>query len=90
MEFEGIVYVSCDFGIVQFNLATLQFGDTYFIGDNGAEISISQTTIYNGFIYAASNTGIRRAAITNKNLVDYNQWQVDCFRKLVWNNNFWY
>jgi hypothetical protein len=74
MEFEGIVYVSCDFGIVQFNLATLQFGDTYFIGTNGAEISISQTTIYNGFIYAASNTGIRRAAITNKNLVDYNQW----------------
>ena len=76
MEFEGIVYVSCDFGIVQFNLATLQFGDTYFIGANGAEISISQTTIYNGFIYAASNTGIRRAAITNKNLVDYNQWEL--------------
>lgn len=76
MEFEGIVYISCDFGIVQFNLATLQFGDTYFIGSNGAEISISQTTIYNGFIYAASNTGIRRAAISNKNLVDYNQWEL--------------
>ena len=76
MEFEGIVYVSCDFGIVQFNLATLQFGDTYFIGSNGAEISIAQTTIYNGFIYAASNTGIRKAAITNKNLVDYNQWEL--------------
>ena len=29
MEFEGIAYVSCDFGIVQFNLATMQFGDTY-------------------------------------------------------------
>jgi hypothetical protein len=76
MEFEGIVYVSCDFGIVQFNLGTLQFGDTYFIGTNGAEISISQTTIYNGFIYAASNTGIRKAAISNKNLVDYNQWEL--------------
>ncbi|MFE3869665.1 T9SS type A sorting domain-containing protein [Flavobacterium sp. ZS1P70] len=76
MEFEGIVYVSCDFGIVQFNLATLQFGDTYFIGANGAEISISQTTNYNGFIYAASNTGIRRAAISNKNLVDYKQWEL--------------
>ncbi|MFE3867657.1 T9SS type A sorting domain-containing protein [Flavobacterium sp. LS2P90] len=76
MEFEGIVYVSCDFGIVQFNLATLQFGDTYFIGTNGAEISISQTTIHNGFIYAASNTGIRRAAISNKNLVDYKQWEL--------------
>ena len=76
MEFEGIVYVSCDFGIVQFNLKTLQFGDTYFIGNNGAEISVKQTTIFNGFIYAATNTGVRKATITNKNLVDFNQWEL--------------
>ncbi len=75
MEFEGIAYVSCDFGIVQFNLATMQFGDTYFIGDNGAEIIVNQTTVYNGFIYAATNSGIRRAAVTNKNLIDYRQWE---------------
>ena len=74
MEHDGIVYVSCDFGIVQFNLATMLFGDTYFIGDNGAEISVTQTTVYNGYIYAATNSGIRRADITNKNLVDFNQW----------------
>jgi hypothetical protein len=75
MEFEGIAYVSCDFGIVQFNLATLQFGDTYFIGDNGAEIRVNQTALFNGFIYAATNSGIRRANISNKNLIDYNQWE---------------
>jgi ligand-binding sensor domain-containing protein len=76
MELEGIVYVSCDFGIVQFNLKTLQFGDTYFIGANGAEISVKQTAIFNGFIYAATNTGVRRATISNKNLVDFNQWEL--------------
>ncbi|UQD55450.1 T9SS type A sorting domain-containing protein [Flavobacterium sp. K5-23] len=75
MEFEGIVYVSCDFGIVQFNLATLLFGDTYFIGDGGAEIIVRQTAVYNGFIYAATNFGIRRADIKGKNLNDYQQWQ---------------
>ncbi len=74
MEFEDIAYVSCDFGIVQFNLATMQFGDTYFIGDNGVEIKVDQTAIFNGFIYAATNSGIRRAAISNKNLIDFNQW----------------
>lgn len=74
MEFEGVAYVSCDFGIVQFNLATMQFGDTYFIGDNGAEIIVNQTAFFNGFIYAATNNGMRRAAISNKNLIDYNQW----------------
>ncbi len=74
MEFEGIVYVSCDFGIVQFNLATMLFGDTYFIGNNGAEISVRQTTVFTGFIYAATGDGIRKADTTNKNLIDFNQW----------------
>jgi hypothetical protein len=74
MEYGGVAYVSCDFGIVQFNLTTLLFGDTYFIGDNGLEESVQQTAIYNGFIYAATANGVRKADITNKNLVDYNQW----------------
>ncbi|MGO4820172.1 MULTISPECIES: type IX secretion system anionic LPS delivery protein PorZ [unclassified Flavobacterium] len=76
LEYQGILYISCDFGIVQFNLQTMLFGDTYFIGDNGAEISVNQTAIQNGFIYAATNSGIRRADITNKNLNDYRQWQL--------------
>lgn len=75
MEFEGVAYVSCNFGIVQFNLATMQFGDTYFIGDNGAEIKVNQATVFNGFIYAATNNGVRRAPVSNKNLIDYNQWK---------------
>ena len=74
MEYNGIVYVSCDFGIVQFNLATMLFGDTYFIGNNGAEISVSQTAVFNGFIYASTIDGIRKADIANKNLIDFNQW----------------
>jgi hypothetical protein len=45
-----VCFVSCDF--VQFNLQTLLFGDTYFIGDNGAEIIVNQTALFNGFIYA--------------------------------------
>ncbi|MCP2028117.1 ligand-binding sensor domain-containing protein [Flavobacterium sp. HSC-32F16] len=76
LEQNGLLYVSCDFGIVQFNLSTLQFGDTYFIGDNGAEISVKQTAFFNGFIFAATSSGIRRASITNPNLIDFSQWAV--------------
>lgn len=76
MEHNGLVYVACDFGIVQFNLTTLQFGDTYFIGDNGAEISIKQTAYFNGFIFAATSNGIRKANSTNANLIDFNQWSL--------------
>ena len=75
MEYGGIVYVATDFGIVQFNLATSQFGDTYYIGDNGAELKVTQTTIYKGFIYASTSNGIRRGDIANPNLIDYKQWQ---------------
>jgi hypothetical protein len=74
MEDKGIVYVSCDFGIVQFNLATMLFGDTYFIGNNGAEISVTQTAVFNGYIYASTIDGIRKADIASKNLIDFNQW----------------
>lgn len=74
-EFEGIIYISCDFGIVQYNLATMGFGDTYFIGTGIAEISISQTAVFNNYIYAATaNQGIKRADINNPNLIDATQW----------------
>ena len=74
MEHNGILYVSCDFGIVQYNLATSGFGDTYRIGDLGSEIKVSQTAISNGIIYAATSIGVKTASISNPNLNDYNQW----------------
>ena len=83
MEYDGIVYVSCDFGIVQYKLATLEFGDTYFIGPTGQEIKVYQTTVFNGDIYAVTQYyGIRKAAVTNPNLNDFAQWQ-------VFDNGFW-
>ena len=76
MEYNGILYISCDFGIVQYNLSTLQFGDTYFIGPNGLEVKIYQTTIFNNEIYAVTDVyGIKKASITNPNLNDFAQWQ---------------
>jgi sugar lactone lactonase YvrE len=74
MEYNGILYLSTDFGIVQYNLATSGFGDTFRIGDLGAEIKVSQTAINNGVIYAATSIGIKSANIINPNLNDYNQW----------------
>jgi ligand-binding sensor domain-containing protein len=75
MEFGGIVYVATDFGIVQFNMANSKFGDTYYIGDNGAELQVTQTTVFKGFIYASTSNGIRKGDVTNTNLIDFSQWQ---------------
>ena len=83
IEYDGIVYVSCDFGIVQYKLATLEFGDTYFIGPAGQEIKVYQTAVFNGDIYAVTQyNGIRKASVTNPNLIDYSQWE-------VFDSNYW-
>ncbi|MFM9825774.1 T9SS type A sorting domain-containing protein [Flavobacterium sp.] len=84
IEYNGIVYISCDFGVVQFNLSTLQFGDTYFIGPSGEETRVYQTTIYNNEIYAVTQYyGIRKGNLSNPNLNDFKQWQV--FDARYWN-----
>lgn len=74
MEYQGIIYISCDFGIVQYNLNTLVFGDTYFIGNGGTQLKVKQTAVFGGKLYAATASGIRNALVTNPNLIDYNQW----------------
>ena len=74
---DRVAYVSTDFGISVYNLQGLEFGDSYFIGNGGSQISVKQTTILNNTIYAAcgNNNAIKRAAQSNPNLIDYQQWQ---------------
>lgn len=75
-EFENTLYIATGFGISLFDLARLEFDDSYFIGDNGARLNIVQTAIYEGYIYAASPTGgLRRALSAAENLIDFNNWE---------------
>lgn len=74
-EYNGNLYISTQFGISVFDLAALEFGDTYFIGDLGSQIDISQTTVQDPYIFAAtSNNGIRRALVDDDDLIDYQNW----------------
>ena len=77
-EHDGFIYISTNFGISVYDLNQLQFGDSYFIGNGGSQIAVNQTAIYNGFIYAAcaSSSGIRKASLSNPNLIDYQQWSL--------------
>jgi streptogramin lyase len=74
-EYEGNLYIATQYGISVYDLEALEFGDSYFIGDLGAQINITQTTVFGPFIYAASNEGgLRRALVANDNLIDYEEW----------------
>lgn len=74
---DNTVYISTDFGISVYDLKRLEFGDSYFIGNGGTQISVNQTTVLNNTIYAAcgNNNAIKKAELSNPNLIDYQQWQ---------------
>ena len=76
-EYLGLVYISTDFGISVYDLERLEFGDTYFIGNNNSQIPVEKTTVFNETIYAACNSsnGIRKGLLSNPNLIDSQQWQ---------------
>ena len=83
-EYNGIVYVSCKFGIVQFNLSNNEFGDTYFLGASITDYQeVFQTTVFNNAIYAVTiYNGIKKGDLTNPNLNDFSQWS-------VFDGNYW-
>ncbi|WP_178990964.1 type IX secretion system anionic LPS delivery protein PorZ [Winogradskyella schleiferi] len=76
-ENEGLVYISTDYGVSIYDLERLEFGDTYFLGDGGSQITVKQVSILNNEIYVAclNNNGVKKADLTNPNLIDFGQWQ---------------
>ncbi|PVW14098.1 type IX secretion system anionic LPS delivery protein PorZ [Marixanthomonas spongiae] len=82
-EYEDLLYIATEYGISVYNLATLEFGDTYFIGNGGSQINITQTEIAEPYIFAATaSNGIKRALLESDNLIDFQQWTT------VQNGNF--
>lgn len=75
-EHEGLVYISTDYGISVYDLDRLEFGDTYFIGNGGSQITVNQVTVLNNEIFAAcsSGNGLKKANLDNPNLIDFSQW----------------
>lgn len=73
--YNGYAYISTNYGISLYDINNLEFGDTYFIGPNGTQIIINDTTVFQNEIYAASESGLYKANVDNPNLIDYQQWE---------------
>ncbi len=76
-EHDGLIYISTDYGVSVYDLEGLEFGDTYFLGNGGAQITVNQVTVLNNEIYAAcsNSNGLKKADLNNPNLIDFSQWQ---------------
>ncbi|KGL62141.1 two-component regulator propeller domain-containing protein [Polaribacter sp. Hel1_85] len=73
-EVNNKLYLSTPFGIVVYDIENLEFGDTYFIGNNSSSLEVNQTAIFNGFIYAATDRGLFSADLSSNLLIDFNNW----------------
>jgi len=74
-EFNDKLYLSLPFGIVVYDIEKLEFGDTYFIGNNSSSLEVNQIEVLNGFIYAATDVGLFKADVTSNLLIDFNNWE---------------
>ena len=78
-EFNNKLYLSTPFGIVVYDIDNLEFGDTYFIGNNSSSIEVHEIEVLNGLIYAATEKGIFTADVTSNLLIDFNNWNQQFF-----------
>ncbi|MCE5332937.1 MAG: hypothetical protein LLF95_12465, partial [Bacteroidales bacterium] len=67
-------YLSCDFGILVLNTDKGEVADTYYIGTNGADVKVLNTTIHGLYLYAISSNTIYRGLLSEPNLANYEFW----------------
>lgn len=68
-------YLSCGFGIVALNLKKREVKDTYYIGDNAAQLRVNEMCFDGTYLFAATEAGVYRADINSDNLLDYTNWE---------------
>lgn len=73
-EHDGTLYLSTSFAVVEYDINNLEFGDTFFIGDNSTDVKVNEITVFNDRIYAATDEGVFHAEVSNPNLIDFNNW----------------
>ena len=75
-EYQGKLYLASSFAIIEYDIDQLEFGDTFFIGNNSTDVKINEIVVFDDFIYAATERGIYTADINNANLIDFNNWNL--------------
>jgi len=72
-----LAYVACGFGIVVFDLKKEEVKDTYYIGNQGDMVNVTDVAFFNGKIYASTDDGIYYASQNATNLANYAAWTFD-------------
>jgi hypothetical protein len=69
-------YFSTGLGIIVVDGERYEIKDSWFIGNNGSQVKVNNLSSDAGFFYAATEEGLKKAALNATNLADYNNWQL--------------
>lgn len=75
--YENRAYLSCDFGILVLNMTKAEVADTYYIGANGADVKVLNSTIHGEYIYGLSSTTIYKGLLKEPNLANFEFWSAE-------------
>lgn len=67
-------YLGTEFGIVAINLLKKEVADTYYIGNEGAKLTVNELKIESNSIWAATDEGLFSASLSSTNLADFTNW----------------
>jgi hypothetical protein len=69
-------YLSTGLGIVVIDGDRYEIKDSWFIGNGGNQVKVNGVTSDGTFFYAATEEGLKKAAMNSTNLADYTNWQL--------------
>jgi len=72
--FEGLAYLSCDFGVVIIDLKTFLVKDSWFTIRNNMPYTARYLTIHNNYYYLATDKGVFSLPVTAINPADFSLW----------------
>ena len=73
---DGLAYLSSGLGIIVANLSKYEIKDTWFIGNNGAQVKVNGFTCDGSLFYAATEEGLKSISVNANNLSNYANWQL--------------
>ncbi|MES2371019.1 MAG: two-component regulator propeller domain-containing protein [Bacteroidota bacterium] len=73
---DGLAYLSSGLGVIVVSLSKFEIKDTWFIGNNGAQVKVNALAIDGSSIYAATEEGLKSISVNSNNLSNYANWQI--------------
>ncbi len=73
--YDGIAYISADFGAMKLNIERAEISETYTL-TNGDANSVNGIAVLDNDIYAATNNGLYKASLNSVNLQNFAEWSL--------------